>query len=84
MVSFVNEILDEDGTNVLCKQFIISGGIKHFIDGYYLMNKLQATSIYGQASTLLKYAERSYEELEQFLASQVEGLKLANVFLKVR
>jgi isopentenyl-diphosphate delta-isomerase len=84
MVAFINEILAEDGKLVQCDQFIISGGIKHFIDGYYLMNKLQAGSVYGQASTLLKYAERSYEELEQFLTAQVEGLKLANAFLKVR
>jgi isopentenyl-diphosphate Delta-isomerase len=84
MVAFVNEILAEDGAKVMCQQFIISGGVKHFIDGYYLMNKLQADSVYGQASTLLKYAERSYEELEQFLSAQVEGLKLAKAFLKVR
>jgi isopentenyl-diphosphate delta-isomerase len=84
MVGFVNEILDAEGTKVLCKQFIISGGIKHFFDGYYLMEKLHATSVYGQASTLLKYAESSYEELEQFLSTQTEGLKLANAFLKVK
>ncbi|HRH57420.1 MAG TPA: hypothetical protein PLS10_07195 [Chitinophagales bacterium] len=84
MVTFVNELRDELGDLVLCKQFIISGGIKNFLDGYYLMEKLQAPAVYGQASALLQYADKSYEELEQFLHYQVEGLKLAKAFFKVR
>lgn len=84
MVTFVNELRDELGDLVLCKQFIISGGIKNFLDGYYLMEKLQSQAVYGQASALLQYAEKSYEELEQFLHYQVEGLKLAKAFFKVR
>ncbi|MDB5228630.1 MAG: idi [Bacteroidota bacterium] len=84
MTAFVNEINEEEGNAVLCKQFIISGGVKDFLDGYYLMKKLNATAVYGQASTLLQYAEKSYEDLEQFLYYQVEGLKLVDAFFKVR
>lgn len=84
MVTFVNELKDELGELALCKQFIISGGIKNFLDGYYLMEKLNASSVYGQASALLQYAEKSYEELEQFLHYQIEGLKLAKAFFKVK
>ncbi|MFN8295481.1 MAG: hypothetical protein U0T69_04760 [Chitinophagales bacterium] len=84
MVTFINELKDELGDLVLCKQFIISGGIKNFLDGYYLMEKLQAPAVYGQASALLKHAEQSYEALEQFLHYQTEGLKLAKAFFKIR
>lgn len=84
MVTFINELKDEMGEQILCKQFIISGGLKNFLDGYYLMEKLQAPAVYGQASTLLQYAERSYEDLEQFLYYQVEGLKLVKAFFKVK
>ena len=84
MVFFVNELKQELCNQFLCRQFIISGGIKNFLDGHYLMEKLQAPSVYGQASALLQYAEKSYEELEQFLHFQIEGLKLSKAFFKVR
>lgn len=84
MVTLINELKAEMGNDFSCKQFIISGGIKDFLDGYYLMEKINATAVYGQASSLLKYAEHSYEALEQFLYYQIEGLKLAKAFFKLR
>lgn len=69
--------------NIHDKQIIISGGVKNFLDGYYFMNKLKSTSIYGQASGLLKYAESSYEELDAYIHYQIEGFKLAKTFLTV-
>lgn len=84
MVLYVNELQDELGDLAVCNQFIISGGVKNFLDGYYLMEKIETNAIYGQASALLKYAEQSYEALEQFLHYQIEGLKLSKAFLKVR
>ena len=85
MVDFINEIKQEESNSaILCKQFIISGGIKNFLDGYYLMQKLEYKSIYGQASELLKYAEQSEESLIQFLEMQIKGLRLAENFLRIR
>jgi isopentenyl-diphosphate delta-isomerase len=83
MTNFVNELQLELGDKVLCKQFIISGGVKNFLDGYYLQQKLNAVAVYGQASALLQYAEQSYEALEEFLYFQTEGLKLAHSFFRV-
>jgi isopentenyl-diphosphate delta-isomerase len=74
----------ELGDKALCKQVIISGGIKTFLDGYYLINQLQTNCVYGQASAFLKHARGSYEELYDYVNAQVEGLELANAFLKVR
>ena len=84
MIAFVNEILFEEDGNIQCENFIISGGIKTFLDGYYGMQKINANAIYGQASTLLKYAQISYEDLKLYLQSQIEGLKLAYAFLKIK
>ena len=83
MVGFVNEIIDELGNEMKCKQVIISGGIKSFLDGYYLMEKLKMQSIYGQASSFLKYAQKDYESLQKYVETQKKGLALAKCFLKV-
>lgn len=86
MVYFTNEIVEKlQKENALrCQQIIISGGISSFLDGYFLINKLSLPSIYGQASAFLTYAQKSYEELEAFIDSQIRGLQFANAFLKVR
>ena len=84
MIEFVNEIQEENPDKVLCNQFIISGGVKNFLDGYYGMNKIQGNAVYGQASTLLKYAENSYEAVHEYIESQIKGLKLAQSCLIVK
>jgi isopentenyl-diphosphate delta-isomerase len=83
MVSFVNNII-ERGETIECKQFIVSGGIKSFLDGYYLIKKIKLPALYGQASSMLKYARGDYENLQKFVAMQVKGLKLAYNYLVVR
>lgn len=84
MVNLSNDIITELGNKVACKQVIISGGIKNFLDGHYLINKLQLNCIYGQASGFLKHARGTYKELYEYVDSQIQGLELANAFLKVR
>lgn len=84
MTLMANQLLDELGAKAVCRQFIISGGVRTFLDGYYLTQTLQAPSIYGQASSFLRHARGSYDELEAYVAAQVEGLELAHAFLRVR
>lgn len=84
MTEMTKQLIGELGEKVRCKQFIISGGIQSFLDGYYHIEKLGYTSIYGQASAFLRYAQGDYEELRAFAAAQVRGLELARAYLKVR
>jgi len=84
MVEMSNQIIEELGAKMLCRQVIISGGVSGFLDGHYLINKLALPSIYGQASAFLKHARGDYEDLHEYVASQIQGLTLANAFLKVR
>ncbi|MGB4849427.1 MAG: isopentenyl-diphosphate delta-isomerase [Saprospiraceae bacterium] len=84
MVSWINQLTNDDGTQIKCRQIIISGGIKDFLDGYYWMEKLKLPSIYGQASAFLKYAKEGQEELDEFIAKQIAGLQLAHAYLKVK
>ena len=84
MVHFTNQLLDELGDTIECKQIIISGGVRNFLDGYFLINKIHLSAIYGQASGFLKHARGSYEELQAYVAQQVKGLELAKNYLRIR
>jgi len=79
-----NQIVEELGEKLLCKQLIISGGIKDFLDGYYLIEKSHLPAIYGQASGFLKHAKEDYDNLYEHVKMQVQGLQLAQSFLSIK
>ncbi|MBN2485353.1 MAG: type 2 isopentenyl-diphosphate Delta-isomerase [Bacteroidales bacterium] len=81
MIGYLNNIVKESA--VSDKEIIISGGVKTFLDGFYLMKKLLLPSVYGQASAILQYASESYQALINYLSLQVKGLALANAFLTI-
>jgi isopentenyl-diphosphate delta-isomerase len=83
MADAINSIV-ESNKNLLCKQIIISGGIQSFLDGYFLIKKCKLTSVYGQASSFLKYAREDYEILRNYVANQLKGLEMAYAYLKLR
>ncbi len=83
MVNMINQIVEEEGNSIQCNQLIISGGIKSFLDGYYLIQKSKIPAIYGQASTFLKYAKEDYEPLHEFLTHQIKGLQMAYAYLRI-
>ena len=84
MVDFLNAEIQNLGANRKCNNVIISGGVKTFLDGYYLTSKAQLPSIYGQAAPFLKYANESQEALDAFAEAQIKGLLMAQKFLKIR
>ncbi len=83
MVDEINTIV-ENSNDIKCKQIIISGGIKSFLDGYYLMKKSNLPSIYGQASTMLRYAREDYEKLKEYIQYQIKGLQMAYTYLTLK
>ncbi len=78
----VNQLLADDQA-IQTKSLIISGGIKNFLDGYYLITKSKMPAVYGMASTFLKYAREDYQSLKKFTGGQLEGLKIAYAYLRV-
>jgi len=84
MVGYINSASMHLKEKMLCRQFIISGGITNFLDGYFLKEKLNFPAVIGQASTMLKYAQISEEMLSAYVQSQIEGLLFANAFLKIK
>lgn len=83
MADMVNHITAA-GHSVSCRSLIISGGIRSFLDGYYLTSKSSLPAVYGQASEFLKYAAKSYDDLREFVNYQVEGLKLASAYFRIK
>ena len=84
MVQLTNQAKADLGEKMLCKEIIVSGGIKNFLDGYHCIQSLELPAIYGQASSLLKYAKNSFEELDQYISLQIEGLKVAYSFIRIK
>jgi isopentenyl-diphosphate delta-isomerase len=84
MVDMVNDLKDDLGDRVLCHDYIVSGGISNFLDGYYGISKLQFNAVYGMASGFLQFALKPFEQLEEQVEKHLEGLKMANAFLRVR
>ncbi|MGM0408258.1 MAG: isopentenyl-diphosphate delta-isomerase, partial [Bacteroidota bacterium] len=83
MIDDINAIV-KNSNEVKCKQVIISGGIRSFLDGYYLMQKSQIPSVYGQASTMLRYAREDYEKLREYIQYQLKGLQMAYTYLTIK
>ena len=84
MMQFVNQLTVELGDRRQARSLIISGGIRDFLDGYYLLKKSPLPAVYGQASGFLKYAQGDYANLRTFVQSQVRGLELAGAFLRIK
>ncbi len=82
MVEIVNKILIDQSIHL--KNLIISGGLKNFLDGYYLTKKSTVKAVYGMAGTVLKHALVSKTELFHFLKAEKEGYEFAQSFLKIK
>ena len=80
MIGWINQW---EGGSIKCRQFIISGGVRSFLDGHYLMHRLRYPSIYGQASAFLAQAMQSQQALNDYVESQMMGLQMARSFLRV-
>lgn len=83
MLDAVNNIVTGE-KDILCKEVIISGGIKSFLDGFYYVKKSKLPAVYGQASSFLKYARQDYETLRQYVLNQIRGLEMAYAYLQIR
>jgi len=82
MVQLVNKICLKKPDFRNTKQIIISGGIKNFLDGYYLTQTCHIPAIYGQAAAFLRHAMGSYEALQAYVETQKQGLLLAHTLLQ--
>lgn len=82
MLSFVLDIVKAKREAVKTRYIIFSGGIKTFLDGYFLIAQSPLPSFYGQASEFLRHASEGAEALDAFVRTQIKGLLNARCFLK--
>ena len=83
MVDLINNMVLQ-GEKFSCNQLIISGGIKDYLDGYYLTQKSILPAVYAQASMFLKYSQGEYTNLRQFICDQLEGYRMAKSYLTLK
>ncbi len=84
MVNLTNELLRSNSDKYPDKTLIISGGVKGFLDGYYLHEKSLFPSLIGQASALLKRALISFDTLDEYLDYQHRGWALCQNYLALK
>ncbi len=90
MIEVVRSVADDLGKNLLCKSFILSGGINNHLDGFYLLEKFKEVLpnmevVYGQAFSFLNKAQKSSpNDLIKQLSQEIEGLKMAHRVLKIK
>lgn len=77
MVGWINQM-----SEVNCQEFIISGGIKDPVKGFRLHKRLRHKNVIGMASQFLKYSLGEYEELEKYMASLIDSLKICQGYLR--
>jgi len=84
MLEFTNHLSGSLGKYLKVENLILSGGVRDFLDGYYLIQKSTLTAVYGQASGFLKHARGEYRELHAYIEAQIRGLELAYAFLQLK
>ncbi len=84
MLDMVNQITLQSPNEIKTKHLIISGGIKDYLDGYYLTQKSELPAIYGQAGAFLAHAKEDYETLQAYVEKEISGLKMAKAYLVVK
>ncbi len=84
MVDFANAALKHLGDKAVCKTLIVSGGIKNFLDGYYLIRKANTNAVYAQASAFLKHATGHYDALRNYCELQKKGLMTCYQYLSIK
>lgn len=81
MLNDVNSLLGE--TDVACRSLILSGGVKNYLDGYYLVSSSRLPAVFGMASAVLNQATGDYETLRIYIENLLKAYRLAETYLRV-
>ena len=83
MITYINAILKREEKTILCKNFIISGGIRSALTGIQLGQQCGGPSVFAMAAPFLKAALKDYQTLKTFVLDILEEMAMARAFLDV-
>ncbi|MFO8086687.1 MAG: hypothetical protein R6T91_02620 [Bacteroidales bacterium] len=83
MTILANEVQNEEQARIETANLIISGGVKNFLDGFYLASVSRMPAVFGMASQFLKYAKEDYNGLKIYTQNQINGLLVARAYLRI-
>lgn len=83
MTHMTNRAVKKGKENIKTHKLIISGGVKNFLDGYYLTSISSMPAAFGMASAFLKHATGDYQTLKAFTRDQIKGYLMAQTYLTV-
>lgn len=84
MTTAVAALFEKPGSQVLTRGFIISGGIRNYLDGYYYIKRIPHKALYGQAAAFLKPAMEGEKATLKFAEKQIQGLSMAYNYLTIK
>ncbi len=84
MMAMCRELVDELGDACRCESIIASGGVKSFLQGYYLVETSPLPAVYGQAAAFLRHARESFEAVDAYAERQTAAYDLCRQFLHAR
>ncbi len=84
MMAMCREIADDLGDACRCESIIASGGVKSFLQGYYLVETSPLPAVYGQAAAFLRHARESFEDVDAYAQRQIAAYNLCRQFLHAR
>ncbi len=81
MLRDVNSLVEEQ--DMACPALIISGGVKTYLDGYYLVSKSKLPAVFGMASSVLKHATGDYKDLKIYIENLLKAYRMAEAYLRI-
>ncbi len=86
MLDFMLSLKDNLGPKFICKHVIVSGGVRHFLEGQYYIKHLEKKGLvgfFGQAHCLLNFANQGDIFLMDYINNVAQGLAMAQRTLEI-
>lgn len=81
MVEFFREIEQSRVERQALELVIVSGGVRTYLEGYELIQRLGRPAVYAYAKPFLDAAKNGPDQLRSFVEEEIKGLAMASAFM---